>query len=213
MASPEFCPRCGSKLGYGASFCGNCGISLISASASTQPMMSAQSSSLFDQTEYIIDKKILALRDTFAVKNRQGDLLGYVKKKIVSMGPQLWLEDLNGQRLGEIHGRILSLHHTYEILDSSGVKVGVVNKKIKKLIGTEWWLESPPGVEVARVQGSILNHDYLMLNPSKSAIAQVHKKWVSVRDSYCIELMDTNFNRLLILGFAIAMDSVEFEEH
>ncbi len=213
MASPEFCPRCGSKLGYVASFCGNCGISLASISASTQPLMNPQSSSLFEQTEYVIDKKILALRDTFAVKNRQGDLLGYVKKKIISMGPQFWLEDLDGQRLGEVHGRILTIHHTYEILNFGGIRVGIVNKKIMKLLGTEWWLESPPGVEVARVHGNILNHDYAMLNPSKSAVVQVHKKWVSVRDSYCIEVMDTGFDRLLILGFAIAMDSVEFEEH
>ena len=214
MASPGFCPRCGSKLSSSSNFCSSCGISLSPPSTQTQPLISGpHPTAFFNQSEYVIDKKILALRDTFAVKNRQGELLGYVKKKIVSIGPQFWFEDLNGQRLGEVHGKILTIRHTYEIFNASALQLAVINKKIMKLFGTEWWLEAPPGIEVARVQGNILNHDYSMVNPAKNPIAQVHKKWISVRDSYCIEVFDTGFDRLLVLGFAIAMDSVQFEEH
>ncbi len=209
MATPGFCSRCGARLIPGSSFCNNCGISLNQSSTQTETLLTgAQSTSFFDQTEYIIDKKILAIRDTFAVKSRQGELLGYVKKKMVSIGPQFWFEDLNGQRLGEVHARILTIRHTYEIFDTNGEKIGVVNKKLMKLLGTEWWLEAPPGVEIARVQGNILNHDYMIQDQQKNPIAQVHKKWVSVRDSYGIEIFAQTFNRLLILGFVTAMDSI-----
>lgn len=214
MASPGFCSRCGSKLNSGSNFCSSCGVSTTPPSNQTQPLVSGSPpATLFDQSEYVIDKKILALRDTFAVKNRQGELLGYVKKKIVSLGPQFWFEDLNGQRLGEVQGKILTIHHTYKIFDAGGAQLGAVKKKIMKLLGTEWWLEAPPGMEVARVHGNILNHDYVMANPAKGPIAQVHKKWVTIRDSYCIEVLDASFDRLLVLGFAIAMDSIEFEGH
>ncbi len=195
----------------------SCGISLtapsVGSSQSSPQIAQIQGGSLFGQNGYIIDKKILALRDTFGLKTSQGELIGYIKKKMVSMGPQFWFEDLNGQHFGEIHGKILTIHHTYEIYNASGEKVGLVNKKIMKLFGTEWWLEAPPGQEAARVQGNILNHDYFIQDTSKRPLAQVHKKWVSVRDSYCLELLDPGFDRLLALGFAIAMDSVEFEEH
>lgn len=212
MATPGFCSRCGSKLTSGSSFCGNCGVSL-NPTAPQALLAGGQTASLLDQSEYIIDKKILALRDTFAVKNRQGELLGYVKKKIVSLGPQFWFEDLNGQRLGEVHARILTIRHTYEIFSTNNEKIGIVNKKIMKILGTEWWLEAPPGVEAGRVQGNILNHDYMILDPQKNPIAQVHKKWVSIRDSYGIEVFVPGFDRLLILGFVTAMDSIEFDKN
>ena len=213
MATPGFCPRCGSKLTSGSSFCNSCGTSITPTVVQTEPLLNnIQPAAFFNQTEYIIDKKILAIRDTFAVKSRQGEFLGYVKKKIVSLGPQFWFEDLNGQRLGEVHARILTIRHTYEIFNANDEKIGVVNKKIMKLLGTEWWLEAPPGVEAARVQGNIFNHDYMLLDPQKNPIAQVHKKWVSVRDSYGIEVFAPNFDRLLILGFVTAMDSIEFDK-
>ncbi len=213
MATPGFCPRCGAKLTSGSSFCNSCGVSLTPNATQTEPLLAGtQPAAFFNQTEYIIDKKILAIRDTFAVKSRQGELLGYVKKKIVSLGPQFWFEDLNGQRLGEVHARILTIRHTYEIFNANDEKVGVVNKKIMKLLGTEWWLEAPPGVEAARVQGNILNHDYMILDPQKNPVAQVHKKWVSVRDSYGIELFAPSFDRLLILGFVMAMDSIQSDK-
>ena len=41
-------------------------------------------SEIFDGTEYIIEQKIVAIRDTFAVKDRAGNLLAYIKRKLVS---------------------------------------------------------------------------------------------------------------------------------
>jgi uncharacterized protein YxjI len=57
-------------------------------SVKTPAPAGAASSSVFAGREYIIEQKIVALRDTFGIKDRNGNLLAYVKKKIVSWGPQ-----------------------------------------------------------------------------------------------------------------------------
>jgi len=47
---------------------------------------------MFDQNKYVIEQKLAALRDTYGVKDLNGNLLGYVKAKIVILGPKFWLK-------------------------------------------------------------------------------------------------------------------------
>jgi len=168
-----------------------------------------QQMGLFDQNKYIIEQKLVALRDTYGVKDLNGNLLGYVKAKIVSFGPKFWFEDLNGVQLGEIDGKVVSIHNEYEVKDQNGQLKAKIKKKILKLIGSEWWMEDAQGQQIAKVKGNYTEHDYQILAPDGNFIAQIHKKWVSLRDSYNIEIMRPDFDHFLILSFVIAMDHVE----
>ena len=167
----------------------------------------------FNTNAYIIDQKLLAVRDTFGIKDRNGNLLAYVKQQLLSFGPKFWYEDTSGQRLGEIHGKVLAVRPTYEIYDSQGHMVAQVKKKIISMLGEKWWMEDPSGQEIAKMKGNIWEHDYNIQDTSGQAIAQIHKKWVSVRDSYCIEIFNTSIDPYLILSYAISLDHTEKKEH
>jgi uncharacterized protein YxjI len=171
----------------------------------------ADSSQVFAGTEYIIEQKIVALADTFGVKDRNGNLLAYVKKKLVSWGPQFYFETPDGTRLGEMRGKVLTVRPTFEIYDTQGL-VAVVKKKVLKLLGSEWWLEDPSGKEIARIKGNITEHEFSMQSPSGTQIASIHKKWVSVRDSYGIEILSKDLDPYVIVAYAIAMDHAEFKK-
>ena len=165
---------------------------------------------MFSGNEYIIEQKIVAMRDTFGIKDRNGNLLAYVKRKIVSLGPQFWFETPDGTRLGEMHGKVLTVRPTFEIYDPQGL-VAVVKKKVLKLLGSEWWLEDNAGREIARIKGNITEHDFTVQSPSGSQLAQVHKKWVSVRDSYGIEILAPDVAPYVIVAYVIAMDHAEWK--
>ncbi len=152
------------------------------------------------------------MRDTFGIKDRNGNILAYVKRKIVSWGPQFWFESPDGIRLGEMHGKVLTVRPTFEIYDSQG-PVAIVKKKMLKLLGSEWWLEDNSGNEIARIKGNISEHDFTMQSKSGSEVAQVHKKWVSVRDSYGIEIMTPDIQPYVIIAYVIAMDHAEWKAH
>ena len=169
----------------------------------------AQSAGMFGQNKYTIEQKLVALRDTYGVKDLSGNLLGYVKAKIVSWGPKFWFEDLNGVQLGEIDGKIVSIHNEYEVKDQTGQLKAKIKKKILKLIGSEWWMENAQGQQIAKVKGNFTEHEYQILDPNGSLIAQIHKKWVTIRDSYNIEITNPDFDHFLILSYVIAMDHVE----
>ena len=217
MMGSSRCPNCGEPIGAGSAFCGSCGASLAS-----QPQTSGFSygtptvSRLAPQlagTSFIIEQKILALRDTFGIKDRNGNQLAFVKKQLVSFGPKFWYETPQGQKLGEIHGKVLAIRPTFEIYDAQGQMVAQVKKKIMKLFGEAWWMENSSGQEIAKINGNIFEHDYYIQDMSGQPIAQIHKKWVSVRDSYNVDILNPSFDPYLVLSYAISLDNTEKKEH
>jgi uncharacterized protein YxjI len=201
------CPSCGNAVADNVRFCPSCGTKIEMEEKSA--VLGTGVGSVFAGTEYIVEQKIVALRDTFGIKNRNGNLLAYVKKKIVSWGPHFFFETPDGTRLGEMRGKVLSVRPTFEIYDDQGL-IAVVKKKILKLLGSEWWLENSSG-EIARIKGNITEHNFSIQSPTGTEIAQISKKWVSVRDSYSIEVLSQELSPYVIIAYAIAMDHAEFK--
>ncbi len=168
---------------------------------------------MFGETNYIIDQKLLSFRDTFGIKDESGNLLACVKRELLGFGPKFWFEAPQGAKLGEVQGKILSVRPTFEIYDASNRLVAVVKKKLFSLLGSQWWMEDSSGHEIAKVSGNIWEHDYRVETPADAQIAQIHKKWISVRDSYCVEITNPEIKPFLVLSYVIAMDHVEDKEH
>ena len=220
-----YCQNCGAEVSPMNKYCPVCGAAQQApAQPQQQPYAApppplpqsqpniqppAQSGGMFGQDKYTIEQKLVAIRDTYGVKDLNGNLLGYVKQKIVSMGPKFWFEDTAGVQLGEIDGKIVTIHNEYDVKDQNGQLRARIKKKILNLIGSEWWMEDAQGQQIAKVKGNYTAHDYQILAPDGSIIAQIHKKWVTIRDAYNIEITRPDFERFLILSYVIAMDHVE----
>ena len=165
--------------------------------------------SMLENREFIIDQRLLSVRNTYVVKDRNGLQLGFIKQEFVSLGPKFWFEDNAGIHLGEVDGKVVTVHHEYEIKDKDGQLMAKIKKKILKLFGSEWWMEDASGQEMARIDGNAVHHTYDIVAPDKTKIAKVHLNWATIRDEYCIEIVKENFDPLLVLAFAVAMDHVE----
>jgi uncharacterized protein YxjI len=165
---------------------------------------------VFETTKYIIERKMMALRMTYSVKGVNGNLLGYVKAKRAGIGHvKFCFEDDAGAQLGEIDGKVISVHHEYEIKDKDEQLKARIKKKPLTLIGSEWWMEDPEGQQLAKAEGDFAGHNYQILGAGGGVIAQIHKKWVSMRNSYGIEILRQDFDPFLVLSYTIAMDFVE----
>ena len=197
------CHSCGNLVDTNSRFCTSCGAKL---NIDQTPMTST--ASVLSGNEYIIEQKIVAIRKTFGITDRDGKRLAYVKKKIVNWSPQLWFETPDGTRFGEIRGKLLTIRPTFEIYDTQGL-VAVVKKKILKLVGSEWWLENSSGKEIARIKGNITKHNFTVHSPSGLEIAHVHKKWASVRDSYAIEILTQDLTPYIVIAYVIAMNNID----
>jgi uncharacterized protein YxjI len=109
-----------------------------------------------------------------------------------------------------MRGKVLTVRPTFEIYDAQGL-VAVVKKKVLKLMGSEWWLEDGSGTEIARIKGNITEHNFSIQSPSGIETALINKKWVSVRDSYGIEILSQEVNSYVVVAYAIAMDHTPFK--
>jgi len=222
VSQKMYCQNCGAEISPTARYCPRCG---AAQQAPTQPQQqpyiapqpqqqpyfqpSAQRVSMFDQNNYTIEQKLVALRDTYGVKDLNGNLLGYVKAKILSVGAKFWFEDTNGVQLGEVDAKLVSIHDEFDVKDQNGQLKARIKKKILKLIGSEWWMEDAQGQEIAKAKGNYMEHDYQIIALDGGIIAQIHKKWVTIRDSYNIEIIRPDFGPFLILSYVIAMDHIE----
>jgi uncharacterized protein YxjI len=164
---------------------------------------------MLENREFTIDQRLLSVRNTYVVKDKFDQQLGFIKQEFVSFGPKFWLEDNTGLHLGEIDGKVVTVRHEYEIKDQNGQVKARIKKKVLKFFGSEWWMEDAEGKEMARIDGNIVHHTYDIVAPDKSIIAKVHLNWARIRDEYCIEIVKQDFSSLLILGYAVAMDHVE----
>lgn len=90
---------------------------------------------MFYKTRYVIEPKLAATfavpfaRDTYSVKDRNGNLLGYFKKKKrIFGGGEFWIEGTDGTRQGEIH----TSRNRYDIYDVQNQLRGTIRKAPSK---------------------------------------------------------------------------------
>ena len=166
--------------------------------------------SILDANELQLTKKILSLREHYDISDRSGNVLAVGEGNLIQFPAKFKITDpRNGQLIMQIEGKILTIRHQFTMMDSFGVELGIIKKKLMKLIGEELWLEKD-GKELMRIYGNFLEHDYSMEMNGK-VVAQVHRKWVTIRDSYGISILGDVDHRLVV-GATIVVEHIEVEE-
>ena len=93
---------------------------------------------MFDKTKYVIEtsitERLRALRETYGVKDANGNLLGYIKEE--RLGINCWFEGMDGTRLGEIR-----VADGYEVYDAQNMLRGIIKReKPRGLFSKPSWL-------------------------------------------------------------------------
>jgi hypothetical protein len=99
---------------------------------------------VFGKTQYLLEKRRVALRWTLNVKDVNGNLLGYVKGQ--RLKPNYWFQSVEGTRLGEIRGA-----ERYEVYDAQNRLRGAIKRektrgwKEQLTEGPKWQIQDPEG--------------------------------------------------------------------
>lgn len=157
---------------------------------------------MFDKTQYVIEKKLWTLRETYNVKDANGNLIGYVKSHILR--PISWFEGTDGTRIGEICSKRMK----YEIYDAQKQPQAVIRPASRKKWKSPWLIEDPEGQQLAEIQqSSKFLREYQVLAPDGGVIAKIHP---IIRapflprgktPSYRIQILRQDLDPLLILTF------------
>ena len=129
---------------------------------------------------YLIREKILCLGGDFSIRDEHGAEVGFVRQKITLLR-KAWKIHLRGRHLSTVSKDILTLiwcSFTVDVLD-------------------------PDDFEA---QGGFLHHDCTFRRHGQ-VVATVSKKWLSIRDTYAVDIEDGQ-DELLILASASVIDPI-----
>jgi uncharacterized protein YxjI len=154
---------------------------------------------------YVMKQKVLTLTDQFTIKNDRGDDVYQVKGKLISLGDRLSFRNMQGDELALIKQEIISLVPSYRIYRDGDLQADV-SKKLLTVLKDKFKVDMKDGTPDLEIIGSILDHEY-RIKRGGDEVAHVSKKWVSIGDSYGIEV-DEGEDDVLILACAVIVDMI-----
>lgn len=160
-------------------------------------------------SRYKIRQKLMSIGDDFWIENQEGERVFKVDGKALRLRKTLIFEDLKGNKLATIQERLLPIKDTMVVEDADGDKLAVIKKGLIAPLGDHWTVSVKGGPDLD-VQGNILDHEY-SINQRRNKIAEVSKKWLSITDTYGVEI-DEGQNDILILAVAIAIDMMSHDD-
>jgi len=158
---------------------------------------------------YQIRQKMFSIGDDFWIENQEGKRVFKVDGKALRLRETLFFEDMNGNKLCKIQERLLTIKDTMVVEDPDGHQMAVIKKGLIAPLGDHWTVTVRGGPDLD-VQGNILDHEYSIMQ-RRNKIAEVSKKWLSLTDTYGVEI-DAGQNDILILAVAIAIDMMSHDE-
>jgi uncharacterized protein YxjI len=161
-------------------------------------------------TRYKISQKMLSIGDDFWIENQEGERVFKVDGKALRLRKTLIFEDMNGNKLARIQERLLSIKDTMVVEDPDGNQLAVIKKGLIAPLGDHWTVNVRGGPDLD-VQGNILDHEY-SISERRQEIAEVSKKWLSLTDTYGVEIGEGQ-NDILILALAIAIDMMSHDDN
>jgi uncharacterized protein YxjI len=166
--------------------------------------------SLLSVNDIVMNKKIFSIREHYDFQDRSGRKIGEGDGNFFQLPAKFRvIDEESHSEVMQIQAKLISLRHQFTFHDNTGTEIGVIKKKLFKLIGEEYWVEQN-GVELMRIYGNFTEHDYKM-EVNKQLVAQVHKKWVSIRDQFGISITG-NVDHRLVIGAVIAIEHLEVVE-
>lgn len=154
---------------------------------------------------YLIKEKIFSFADRFRIEDEQGYPRYEVVGKILSLGNKLNIYDMNGIELIYIEQKIFRFLPEYLIFKEDNLVAKV--KKELTFFKPKFIIESSYGNY--SIEGDVFHHNFNILSNGK-AIAWISKKWVSLSDTYSVEILDEE-DQAFILSIVIVLDQIFYD--
>jgi uncharacterized protein YxjI len=152
---------------------------------------------------------MFSIGDDFWIENQEGRRVFKVDGKALRLRKTLIFEDMKGNMLCQIQERWLPIRETMAIDGPDGEQIAIVKKALIAPLRDNWSVQVKNGPDL-KVQGNILDHEYT-IKDGWNTIAEVSKRWLSLTDTYGVEIDDRQ-DDILILAVAIAIDMMAHDD-
>lgn len=154
---------------------------------------------------YRMHEKLLSIGDDYWIENEKGERVFFVDGKALRLRETLIFKDAQGNDLYKIQERLLKIRDTMDIKRADDGQAATIKKAFINVLRDRWKVEIPDGPDM-EIRGNILDHEY-EINSDGRKVAEISKKWFSIRDSYGVEI-EPGQDNALILAIAAALDQM-----
>ncbi len=149
-----------------------------------------------------------------------------MKEKLFGIGDDFWIDDEHGDHAYKVDGKTHRMRDTWKLEDADGNEVAVIRERmltvrdaikievngneatVRKAIigfGERYNVDVDDGEDL-KVKGDFVGHEYT-IERDGDTVAEVSKKWFTMRESYGIETYG-DIDPALIISVAVAVDSL-----
>lgn len=158
---------------------------------------------------FILKERIFSLRESYYIRDEQGENILEVTGRLLGIRDKLTLRNLQGDVVATITSHLIALRPTYTI-DRPDQPDATVKKDFINILREGFSVDMAGGLPDLRIQGDILEHSYTIARQGVT-VAQVSKKWISLRDSYVVDVAEGE-DAILLLACAIVVDRITHED-
>jgi len=155
---------------------------------------------------YLIRKQRIALGDDFWVENEAGERVFHIDGKVLRPRDTYVVETADGQELLTIKEQRLKLRKTFKI-ERRGEELATVAKALVNPLRDRFDIELADGGRL-QAKGDLLDHEFTIDWEGGARMAEVSKRWFTVRDAYGVSVLPTQ-DDVLAVAIAVCIDAIE----
>ena len=155
---------------------------------------------------YLVRKKLIALGDDFWVEDEEGNRVFHVDGKVLRPRDTYVLESAGGEELLRIKEKRLKLRKTF-VIERDGEAVATVAKALVTPLRDRFDIDVAGGGTL-QAKGDLLDHEFTIDWEGGARMAEVSKRWFSVRDAYGVNVGATQ-DAVLAIAIAVCIDAIE----
>jgi uncharacterized protein YxjI len=153
---------------------------------------------------YRLRQRLLSIGEDYTIEDGAGKPVYRVDGKVLTIRETFVIEDLKGHEVATIREKKLALRDSMKIL-RGGKSLATVRKAWLTPFRDRFDIDVEGGEEL-QAKGDLLDHDY-EIRRGKSTVAQVSKRWFTLRDTYGIDVAEGEDDGLM-LAIAVAIDEM-----
>jgi uncharacterized protein YxjI len=157
---------------------------------------------------YAVKEKLFSIGDDFWIIDEEGDKAFLVDGKVLRLRQTLEICDPDGRVLVTVRKKLIAMHESMEI-EEDGALVATVRKALISPLRHRSTVELADGSQLD-VTGSILDKEF-EITAGGEVLARISRAWFRIRDTYGVEV-EPGQDDVLFLAIAVALDRIQHDD-
>ncbi|MEH0420255.1 LURP-one-related/scramblase family protein [Streptomyces sp. B21-083] len=151
---------------------------------------------------FLVRDRLLGFGDDYWIENQHGDKVYLVDGKAMRLRDTFELKDTQGQVLIDIHQKMFALRDTM-VIERAGDQLATIRRKRLSLLRNHYRVTLVDGTELD-VSGKILDREFAVDHDGE-LLAQISRRWLHVRETYGVDVVREDADPALLIAVAVCV--------